>query len=74
MGLLSAASSGFLAAGLITRFLNQPINAIVMAWLPAAPPADWTDLRDSWRHWHVVRLMCGVGGLLLLIVAGAVNR
>jgi uncharacterized membrane protein len=77
VAMLAAASLGFLAAGLITRFLNQPINAVVMTWSPAAPPADWTVLRDSWWRWHIVRLTCGIGGLLLLIVvnvAGASSK
>ena len=66
VAMLAAASLGFLAAGLITRFINQPINAVVMTWSPATPPADWTRLRDSWWRWHVVRLLCGLSGLLLL--------
>ena len=32
LGLLIAAVVCFVAIGLITRFLNQPINAIVIAW------------------------------------------
>ena len=45
--LLLAASLCFVAAGLITRFLNQPINAIVMTWNSNTPPAEWTNLRDA---------------------------
>jgi uncharacterized membrane protein len=57
------------AAGLITRFVNQPINAKVIAWQPSAPPLDWTILRDAWWRWHNVRLVSGLAGLSLLIVA-----
>jgi hypothetical protein len=67
--MLAAASVAFLVPGLITRFINQPINAVVITWSPAAPPADWTLLRDSWWRWHVVRLICGFGGLFLLTLA-----
>jgi uncharacterized membrane protein len=63
----------FVAAGLITRFLNQPINAIVMTWPADAPPANWTQLRDDWWRWHVLRTVVGIGGLCLLI-AGALKR
>lgn len=67
--LLLTAAACFVAAGLITRFLNQPINAIVMTWSAAAPPADWMQLRDDWWRWHVLRLAVGLGGLCLLIAA-----
>ena len=57
------------AAGLVTRFLNQPINATVMTWSAVAPPADWTLLRDRWWHWHVVRLTSAVTAFCLIIAA-----
>ena len=59
----------FVTAGLVTRFLNQPINAVVMNWMPGAPPADWTQLRDVWWSWHLVRLAFGLLGLCVLIAA-----
>jgi uncharacterized membrane protein len=67
--LLATAAACFLLAGLVTRFLNQPINAIVMTWLPDAAPADWTALRDAWWRWHVLRTGSGVAGLCLLVAA-----
>lgn len=57
------------ASGLITRFLNQPINAIVISWHADAPPENWTNVRDEWWRWHLVRLLAGLGGLSLLIAA-----
>ena len=66
---LIGAAAGFLAAGLITRFLNQPINTIVITWTASTPPSDWTHFRDEWWRWHVVRLACGLVGLCLLIIA-----
>ena len=68
-GLLIAAAACLVVAGLITRFLNQPINAIVMTWHRDAPPANWTRLRDEWWRWHLIRLAAGLGGLSLLIAA-----
>jgi hypothetical protein len=44
--LLVASVICFVAGGLITRFLNQPINAIVMTWSCDAPPPNWTRIRD----------------------------
>lgn len=63
----------FMASGLVTRFLNQPINAIVINWRVDAVPSNWTELRDDWWRWHLVRLCTGIAGLSLLIVA-AVKR
>jgi uncharacterized membrane protein len=68
-GLLIAAVLCFLAAGLITRLRNQPINLLVMTWRSDSPPANWTELRDKWWRWHLIRLIAGLGGLCLLIVA-----
>ena len=59
----------FVAIGLITRFLNQPINAIVMTWRTDLLPSNWTELRDEWWRWHLIRLTTGLVGLSLLIAA-----
>jgi len=68
-GLLVGTVVCFVATGLITRFLNQPINAIVMTWRTDAPPANWRDVRDDWWRWHLIRLFAALGGLSLLIAA-----
>jgi uncharacterized membrane protein len=66
---LLIAAVACLAAGLITRFLNMPINAIVITWSGDSLPANWTSLRDGWWKWHCVRLIAGLVGLSLLIAA-----
>ena len=68
-GLLVGATLCFVAVALITRFLNQPINAIVMTWRSDSAPANWTALRDEWWRWHLIRLAVGLVGLSLLIAA-----
>lgn len=67
--LLIAAVIFLLIAGLITRFANQPINAVVMTWSPQAPAANWMELRDTWWHWHILRTVAGVGALTLALLA-----
>jgi uncharacterized membrane protein len=67
--LLVSAAACFVVSGLITRFLNQPINAIVMTWSPDVPPSNWMQLRDDWWRWHVLRTAVGIGGLSLVILA-----
>jgi uncharacterized membrane protein len=69
LGLLIAVVVCFVTIGLITRFLNQPINTIVMTWRGDLPPSNWTQLRDEWWRWHQVRLATGLVGLSLLIAA-----
>jgi uncharacterized membrane protein len=68
-GLLVGTVVCFVTSGLITRFLNQPINAIVITWHPDAPPPNWMGVRDEWWRWHLIRLLAGLGGLFLLIAA-----
>ena len=67
--LLVATAACFLAIGLITRFRNQPINAVVMTWRGDSAPPNWTALRDAWWRWHLMRLATGLVGLSLLIAA-----
>ena len=69
LGCLAAAACCFIAAGLITRFRNQPINAVVIRWTLESLPAKWTCLRDQWWMWHRVRLLSGFVGLVLVIFA-----
>jgi hypothetical protein len=46
--LLIMAAILLIAGGLITRFGNQPINAIVISWNAETIPDTWTALRDKW--------------------------
>lgn len=59
--LLAVAALCLLAAGLITRFANQPINALVMTWSAQAPASNWAELRDTWWHWHTLRTALALG-------------
>ena len=67
--LLVAVVALLVVAGLVTRFGNQPINAIVVTWSAQSPAANWAQLRDEWWQWHVVRSLAGVGALALLVLA-----
>jgi hypothetical protein len=67
--LLLVSALCFATAGLITRFRNMPINAVVISWSVDAPPAQWQTLRDSWWRWHRLRTLIGVLGLGTSIVA-----
>lgn len=71
--LLIAAALLMIVAGLVTRFGNQPLNAVIITWSAQSPPANWTQFRDEWWYWHIVRSLAGVGalGLTVLAVLGA---
>jgi uncharacterized membrane protein len=67
--LLLAAAVLMVVAALVTRFGNQPINAVVMTWRAQIPAANWISLRDQWWHWHKVRSLAGIAALALTVLA-----
>ncbi len=69
LSLLLAGAAGLIAAGLITRLFNQPINAIVMTWAAESPPSNWEELRDAWWSWHMARTGAGFFGLCSVIAS-----
>jgi len=58
----------FAAAGFITRFYNQPINALVMTWRPETFPIDWASWRDEWWRWHIARTILAVAALAVFVI------
>ena len=59
--------------GLVTRFGNQPINAIVMTWKPGAPPMDWMAFRDKWWMLHTIRVVTSFCSFCLIAWASIRN-
>jgi len=74
VAMLLLAAGFFVVAGLITRFSNLPMNAVVATWSAQAPPADWAQMRDAWWRWHVLRFTAGGAGLCLLILVALRQR
>jgi uncharacterized membrane protein len=72
--LLIAAVACLMAAGVITRLANQPINGLVMTWSAQAPPTDWMGIRDTWWHWHRLRTTAGIAALVLALMAALGRR
>src|SRR5712672_2719250 len=58
--MLVAAALLMVLAAAVTRFSNQPINAVIMTWDAHGPAANWAQLRDEWWHWHIVRSVAGI--------------
>ena len=71
---LIATALCFAASGLITRFLNMPINAVVMTWNSDSLPTNWMGLRNAWWRWHCLRLLTRLVGFSLLLVATLKNN
>lgn len=71
--LLVAAVVCLVGAGLITRFGNQPINAVVMTWKPEAAAVNWTVLRDTWWQLHIYRTVAGIGAWALALLAAMID-
>lgn len=67
--LLVAAVICLLIAAVVTRFYNQPINAVVVTWNAQSPPSQWTQLRAEWWQWHIVRTLAGIAGLGFALAA-----
>lgn len=61
-------------AGAITGFANQPINAEVMTWTAETIPAHWTEIRDLWWNWHIVRMLVTIVGVVVLMLAVFADR
>jgi uncharacterized membrane protein YwaF len=56
-----------IVSGLITRFGNQPINAIVITWNLDAIPDTWTAFRDKWWTFHVMRTLSTIAGFTIIV-------
>jgi hypothetical protein len=54
-----------------TTLVEVPIVKQIATWKPETLPGDWQQRRDRWGAFHIVRVVSGVGGLVLL-VAGAI--
>lgn len=69
---LTLAAVACLVIGLlVTVVVHFPINAQIATWQPAAPPADWQQLRGRWLAAHAVRTVFAVAGFALLVAAGS---
>lgn len=69
-----AAAILMVVAAVVTRFGNQPINAIVMTLSAQSPAVDWMQLRDDWWQWHIVRSIAGICALALTFIAVLVSK
>jgi uncharacterized membrane protein len=57
---------------LVTVIVEVPIVRQVETWTPSSLPGDWQCLRDRWGAFHVVRVVAGISGFVLLLVGALV--
>ena len=69
--LYATAFALFIAALMVTVFVEVPIVEEIVRWDVSHLPADWQRVRDRWVRFHVARVVAGLVGLVLL-VAGAI--
>lgn len=72
--LLLGASLSLLAAVAVTVVGNWPINGQISTWSPAAPPPNWTQLRDQWWLYHRARAALLMVGLSCALAATLVHQ
>ena len=51
--------------------VEVPIVKQIVTWTPGTPPGNWQQVRDRWGAFHIIRVVAGIGGLVLL-AAGAI--
>ncbi|GJG89313.1 hypothetical protein tb265_44940 [Gemmatimonadetes bacterium T265] len=58
----------FAAALAVTVTREVPLNRVVQSWAAAAPPPEWTAVRDRWLVGHLARTLLTAGGFALAAV------
>jgi uncharacterized membrane protein len=56
---------------IVTVLIEVPIVKQIATWTGGTLRANWRQLRDRWRAFHIIRVVAGFGGFVLL-VAGAI--
>lgn len=57
----------FLMALIVTVRIEVPIVRQMTTWSASSLPSNWTELRDRWEKYHVVRVVSGAAGLAFLL-------
>ncbi|WP_159842785.1 DUF1772 domain-containing protein [Nocardia sp. CY41] len=65
--LAATASALAVAAFLITRLGNVPINQKIKVWAISGPPADYADILGRWEAFHFARTACALVAFLLVV-------
>jgi hypothetical protein len=58
----------FMIALFVTVFVEVPIVKQIETWTVSTLPGNWQHLRDRWGAFHIVRIIAGFAGLVLLLI------
>jgi len=61
----------FIIALLVTTLVEVPIVKQIVTWRVGTLPGNWQQLRGRWGAFHIIRVVAGIG-VLVLLVAGAI--
>ena len=67
--LATGGTAAMVAAAVMTRLVNFPINDALMTWSAAAPPANVRALWAPWEQVHTVRATLSVLAFVLEVLA-----
>jgi uncharacterized membrane protein len=71
--ILIVAALFFILCIVITRFGNIPIDNKVLTWTPGSFPDNWSELRDKWWSFHIMRTIAELIALCLVAWTNAVT-
>ena len=63
-----------ITALLVTVLVEVPIDNQIKIWTVNSLPDDWSQIRDRWEIFHLLRTMASVGGLALMLAAALFSR
>jgi uncharacterized membrane protein len=66
--LVAACALGVIGV-LVTVAINAPINEQIADWQPAALPAGYQDVLQTWWTWHIVRMIANLGAMCAAFLA-----
>lgn len=63
---LLVAAAFLIACIIITRFGNKPLDDIVLTWTANSFPDNWTEIRDKWWSFHIMRTISEIAALFIV--------
>jgi uncharacterized membrane protein len=64
----------FIVALLVTVLVEVPIVEEIVTWTVTTLPSNWQQLRDRWTRFHIIRVIAGLAGLVLLVAGTIFNK
>ncbi len=60
-------------SGIISRYVNQPINKQIQRWSKDYIPGKWEYIRDKWVSYHIYRTIFTLLAFVLIILTSLIN-